>query len=132
MPVYRLGFLLVLLPLLARAADEEFVAYPPSVYAIAGVSLVDGSGAPARPCQTILIENETIRSIADCGSTALPETTTVIDGRGKTLLPGFVLMHEHMFYPTGNSNYTEMLSSFPWPAGSLPCALPAPRHPVPT
>jgi imidazolonepropionase-like amidohydrolase len=37
----------------------------------------------------------------------------VIDGTGKTLLPGFVMMHEHMFYPTGRRNYTEMLSSFP-------------------
>ena len=37
----------------------------------------------------------------------------IIDATGKTLLPGFVMMHEHMFYPTGHANYTEMLYSFP-------------------
>ena len=37
----------------------------------------------------------------------------IIDATGKTLLPGFVMMHEHMFYPTGQGNYTEMLRTFP-------------------
>jgi enamidase len=37
----------------------------------------------------------------------------VIDGRGKTLLPGFVMVHEHMFYPSPKGGeYEEYPYSF--------------------
>jgi enamidase len=42
-----------------------------------------------------------------------PKETTIVDARGKTLLPGFVMMHEHMFYPAGEFVYNELLFSFP-------------------
>src|SRR6185312_14752252 len=44
---------------------------------------------------------------------AVPKGATVIDARGKTLLPGFVMMHEHLFYAMGQRNYASMLYTFP-------------------
>ena len=43
----------------------------------------------------------------------MPEARQIIDARGKTLLPGFVMVHEHMFYPAGELVYNELLFSFP-------------------
>jgi enamidase len=37
----------------------------------------------------------------------------VIDAHGKTLLPGFVMLHEHLFYTTGRGYYASLLKTFP-------------------
>lgn len=95
------------------ANDDKFVKYQQDKIAFQGVTLVDGSGQPALANQTVLIQNGKIVNMGPSNSFDLAKDTYVIDGKGKTLLPGFVMMHEHMFYPTGKANYTEMLHSFP-------------------
>ena len=63
----------------------------------------------------------TARSSATAGSPSVgpsrrirvPAGATIIDGTGKTVLPGFVFMHEHMFYPSGGGHFAPMLGSFP-------------------
>lgn len=95
------------------ASDDKFVKYQQDKIAFQDVTLVDGSGQPALAHQTVLIQNGKVAKIAPNNNFNLTKDTYVIDGKGKTLLPGFVMMHEHMFYPTGKANYTEMLHSFP-------------------
>ncbi|MBX7221591.1 MAG: amidohydrolase family protein [Blastocatellia bacterium] len=95
------------------AQSTGFVAYPKGSLAITNVQVVDGTGAKARTNQTIVVEQGNIVFVGEKPDKPFPAGTTVIDGTGKTLIPGFVMLHEHMFYPTGQANYTEMLSSFP-------------------
>ncbi len=110
----------------AQAPKPDPLVYGQPVIVFTHVQLVDGTGRPARNDMTVVTLEGRISEIrADlgvaCGTAhgpiemvpALCPGATVIDGTGKTLIPGLVLMHEHMFYPTGNRNYTEMLSSFP-------------------
>ena len=89
------------------------VAYAEPVIAFAHVELVDGTGRSAQRNMTVIVTGGRITAVGPAASTPTPNDATTIDGRGKTLLPGFVMMHEHIFYPTGRGNYTEMLSSFP-------------------
>jgi enamidase len=65
------------------------------------------------PDMTVLVRDGRIAAVGRTGDVPTPPDAAVIDGRGKTLLPGFVMMHEHLFYPVGRRNYTEMLYSFP-------------------
>ncbi|MEO8101524.1 MAG: amidohydrolase family protein [Betaproteobacteria bacterium] len=81
--------------------------------ALTHVELIDGTGAGARMDQTLLIRDGRITAIGPAGSVAIPADTKVRDLTGHSVLPGFVMMHEHMFYPAGLGNYTEMLRSFP-------------------
>ena len=37
----------------------------------------------------------------------------VVDGAGHTLMPGLVMLHEHMFYPSGQTRYNTNQVSFP-------------------
>jgi imidazolonepropionase-like amidohydrolase len=78
-------------------ADAAFVAYPGPDLFFDHVQLVDGTGAAARRDVSVLVRNGRIAAIG--ANLAAPEGVTVIDGRGRTLLPGFVMVHEHMFYP---------------------------------
>ncbi len=93
------------------SGDAKFIAYNQPVIAITHAEIVDGTGGAPRYDQTLLIQNGRIAAIG--AKVSIPASATVIDGRGKTLLPGFVMVHEHLFYPTGQRNYGSFLYSFP-------------------
>ncbi|MEA3038647.1 MAG: hypothetical protein QOE79_1160 [Sphingomonadales bacterium] len=91
-------------------ADQAFVAYPGGDLLIEHVELVDGTGASPRADVSVLVRGGRIAAI---GNVPAPAGATVIDGRGKTLLPGFVMVHEHFFYPsTKGGEYEEYPYSF--------------------
>ena len=84
--------------------------------AIEHVTVIDGTGAVPRTNQTLLIDHDRIAAIGADGTVRLPEGTRAIDGRGKTVIPGLVGMHEHMFRPAsidGPFIANEMFVTFP-------------------
>ncbi|MFL6857280.1 MAG: amidohydrolase family protein [Allosphingosinicella sp.] len=89
-------------------ADKAFVAYPGGDILIDHVQLVDGTGAAPRRDVSVLVRGGRIAAI---GAVPAPAGATVIDGRGKTLLPGFVMVHEHFFYPSPKGGEYE---EYPW------------------
>jgi len=80
--------------------SQEMVAYDQKVIALTGAQVIDGTGAAPKLDQTLLIKDGRILALGDAASTPVPEGATVIDMAGKTLLPGFVMVHEHLFYPS--------------------------------
>lgn len=97
-----------------QEGDAAFVEFrAEQALAITDVAVVDGTGAPARAGQTVLVEQGRIRAVGPADTVRVPDGARRVDGRGKTVIPGLVLVHEHMFYPVGKRNYTEMLHSFP-------------------
>jgi imidazolonepropionase-like amidohydrolase len=64
--------------------------------ALRNVRIIDGTGAPARQNQTLIIEGGRIRAVGGTAETAIPEGTRTLDLDGRTVLPGFVMLHEHM------------------------------------
>ena len=103
----------------ASLADSvrEFVTVSAPVVALTHARLIDGTGAALRTDQTLIIANEKIRSIGDSATTPTPEGAQVLDLTGKTVIPGLVGMHDHMFYPSGGrvavAIYNEQGFSFP-------------------
>lgn len=95
------------------ADDSNFIQYQHEQIALKNVNLIDGTGSPLKRKQTVIISEGKIQMLGKTGKVIIPKNTVVIDAQGKTLIPGLVMMHEHMFYPTGKANYTEMLYSFP-------------------
>jgi imidazolonepropionase-like amidohydrolase len=105
-------------------AVRAYVSVDTPTVVIRNVRVIDGTGAAPRENQTVTITNGKIMSVipsAAPGPSARegrdPQSGYVIDGTGKSLLPGFVLVHEHMFYPpnvaTTTPTYTEHAYSFP-------------------
>jgi len=60
-------------------------------------SVWDGSGAPAFPAD-VLIEGARIKAIARAPHRLAPEGATVIEARGRTLMPGLVEGHAHISF----------------------------------
>ena len=99
-------------------AVKPYVAIDAPVVAITHVRVVDGTGGKAQDDQTVVLRDGRIASMLTGGKA--PEGANVVDGHGKTLIPGLVGMHDHMFYPAPAVNpaakdalYPEQGSSFP-------------------
>ncbi|MGC1304290.1 MAG: amidohydrolase family protein [Caulobacteraceae bacterium] len=94
-------------------ADAAFVAYAQPRIAFVHVELVDGTGGPAKRDMTVLVDHGRIAAVGPSARLKPTADATVIDGAGKTLLPGFVMVHEHMFYPSPRpGEYGEFPYSF--------------------
>jgi hypothetical protein len=59
------------------------------VIAITHVTLIDGTGAPARTDQSIVIREGKIEAVGANEKVTLPAGAKVIDGTGHTLIPGW-------------------------------------------
>ena len=79
--------------LLATLSTCALAAAPPNLPSavITNVSIVDGTGAPARS-GSVRIQDD---RIVDVGDVTPGQTEVVIDGGGKTLAPGFIDTHSH-------------------------------------
>jgi imidazolonepropionase-like amidohydrolase len=75
---------------------RRFISVDSPVVAITNVTVIDGTGAAARSGQTVVIRDGRIAAVGP--QVPVPATALVIDGRGKTLIPGMVGMHDHLFY----------------------------------
>lgn len=67
--------------------------------ALTGLQLIDGSGAPARQDQTILIEDGRILAVGDRGGVTIPDGFEVVALDGRTAMPGIVGLHNHLHHP---------------------------------
>ncbi|MCU1263807.1 MAG: amidohydrolase [Acidobacteria bacterium] len=62
---------------------------------ISGATLIDGRGGAPVPDSVVLIEGDRIMAVGPRDSFAIPRGATVVDARGKYLLPGLWDMHSH-------------------------------------
>lgn len=85
--------------LLAEAAKKDAPALmtrPAGPVAITNVSLFDASTRSMKRGMTVVIEGQRIAMVAPTAAATIPAGATLIDGSGKTLLPGLWDMHVHL------------------------------------
>jgi imidazolonepropionase-like amidohydrolase len=81
-------------PALSLAALFQLVA-------ITHVTAIDVERGTARPDLTVLVDGSRITAIGPAATTPTPSTASIIDARGKYLIPGLWDMHVHTAVPTG-------------------------------
>jgi len=74
-----------------------YVATDAPVIALTHVQVIDGTGAPPQRDRTVLIQGGRIAAITPASATP-PAGAKVMDLTGRTVFPGLVGMHDHMFY----------------------------------
>jgi imidazolonepropionase-like amidohydrolase len=99
----------VLVASCAGTGIRQFLAFEAPAVALTHVRVIDGTGRPARENQTVIIESERIAAVGPSGSVGVPAGARVLDLRGRTVLPGLVGMHDHLFYEMGQ--HVSVLSS---------------------
>ena len=74
--------------------------------------MIDGTGAAPREDQTIVVRDGNIADVGSAASIAVPPGATTVDLSGKSVIPGLVMMHEHLYYTTGPGVYGQLGASF--------------------
>ena len=94
------------------AVVRQYIRTDSSLIVLTHVRVIDGTGAPARENQTLVIRDGTITGLGNDASVAVPAGALVMDLTGKSVIPGLVQVHEHLFYPTGPGIYANLAESF--------------------
>ncbi len=66
-----------------------------NAFAIAGATLIDGTGAPAVPDAVVVVRDGRIAAAGPRSAVAIPKGMRVVDGAGASVLPGLWEMHAH-------------------------------------
>ncbi|MDQ6611167.1 MAG: amidohydrolase, partial [Gemmatimonadota bacterium] len=93
-------------------AVRSYVKVDTTIVALTNVRVIDGTGAAPRENQTIIVSEGKISAVGPTSSIAVPAGAQVISLNGKTVIPGLVMVHEHLFYPTGPGVYGNFAESF--------------------
>ena len=72
---------------------QRFVSVDAPIVALTHAHLVDGTGAPARSDQTIIIRGSRIEAVGPSSTTTVPAGALAIDLTGHTVMPGQVGLH---------------------------------------
>jgi len=91
---------------------RPYVAIDTPTFALTHVRVIDGTGAAPKADQTVVVENGRITAIGDANQVRVPAGAQTLDLTGKSIIPGLVMVHEHLFYPTGPGAYAYLDESF--------------------
>ncbi len=61
-----------------------------------GARLIDGTGRPPLSAAVLVIEGNIIRSVGKKGSVPYPKDASVVDLRGKVIIPALINLHGHL------------------------------------
>lgn len=87
----------------AAATPRDYVKISGPLLVLAHARVIDGTGSPARDNQTLIIRDGRIAAVGAASAVPLPsgeEKPDIIDLTGRTVFPGLVMVHEHLYYPT--------------------------------
>ena len=80
----------------ANQPSSAFIVESAPVIALTHARVIDGTASPARDDQTLILANGMIDDVGP-SSIQIPASARVIDLSGKTVFPGLVMLHEHLF-----------------------------------
>jgi len=87
----------------------KYVAVSEPRVALRHVRVIDGTGAPPAEDQVVLITDGRIASVGRDSDTRIPKGVKILDLNGRTVIPGLVMMHEHLVYPSDRSADAERM-----------------------
>ena len=90
---------------------KKYIDYNDPVTVFKNALLIDGKGNPAKPHQTVIIRNGKIDWIGDDAKALVPRDGKIIDLNGKALMPGLVMLHEHLYISAFNGSFLPQCST---------------------
>lgn len=111
--VYLLCCLFLIMASTEAQRKSKFVAFNQSDICLQNARVIDVVKGTVLENYSVIISNGKITSMGQTGYLAVPKNIRVIDVAGKTIMPGLVMLHEHMNYNTGAAVWQFQPVSFP-------------------
>jgi imidazolonepropionase-like amidohydrolase len=95
---------------------RQYISVMADTIALTDVKIIDGTGNPSKNHQAIIIIKGKIARVGAMQDIAIPKNASLINGSGKTIIPGLVMLHEHLYYTMMLGEYfnvAEMPYTFP-------------------
>jgi imidazolonepropionase-like amidohydrolase len=89
----------------------EYVIVAEPTFALTNVRVVDGTGAPPRNVQTVVVVDGRIRDVGPTGSVSVPAGAEILELSGHTVIPGIIGMHDHTDYAGARGRLTLSFSA---------------------
>ncbi len=99
----------------SELSDEvrEYVEVEAPTVLLRGVRVIDGTGAPVREDQAVLIREGRIAAVGPAAEVGAPPDARVLDLEGHTVIPGMVGLHDHLFYTAVGGRRAQLNFSAP-------------------
>lgn len=100
-PIPFISFLLASTLIIAQELGpgvSRFVDIPAGPVALTNATIIDGTGSGIMHNMTLIIRDRLIEEIVPADQAVIPEDSEHLDCTGKTIIPGLVMLHEHLFY----------------------------------
>lgn len=92
---------------------RSFVTVDAPVVVLRHVRVIDGTGSPPVSNQSIVISNGTITYVGDSARAPAVSNARVLELAGHTVVPGFVGLHDHLYYTPLGEPPSTVSESFP-------------------
>lgn len=92
---------------------RTYVSVDAPVIALTRVKLIDGTGAPAKDDQTVVIDNGRITAVGRSSDVRVPAGARVLDLSGHTLIPGIIGLHDHLYYTAAGGRSAQLTFTGP-------------------
>ncbi|CAG4988411.1 Adenine deaminase [Dyadobacter sp. CECT 9275] len=76
--------------------NEKEIKLGLKIIAITGATVIDGNGGQPIANGCVIVENGKIREVGKNGEVSIPAGAEIVDGKGMSLLPGFIDSHFHL------------------------------------
>lgn len=93
----------------AQQPPSVFIVESAPLIALTHARVIDGTGARVQDEQTLILANGSIADVGPMASVTVPQGARVIDLSGKTIFPGLVMLHEHLFTNSPDSTPSKRL-----------------------
>lgn len=87
---------------------RKYVAFDTSVVALTHVLVLDGTGAAPATDRTVIVRDGRIAEVGPAGQVTIPDGVRTMDLSGRTVIPGLVGLHDHLFYTAAGGRAVQM------------------------
>ncbi|HZH00049.1 MAG TPA: amidohydrolase family protein [Flavisolibacter sp.] len=109
-----IGLLYSVISLTSNAqTNDDFLVYQQKELLLQNARIIDVEKGVVLEGYSLQLSNGKISGIRKTGKEQIADSITVIDMTGKTILPGLVMLHEHMMYFSGQAVWNAHPVSFP-------------------
>jgi imidazolonepropionase-like amidohydrolase len=98
---------------LAQTPMREYMTEDSGYFVLTGANVIDGTGSDERKAQAIVVRDGKIAWIGNSSAMPAQPGAKVIDLHGSTVIPGLVMLHEHLFTTGAGNQLVEQSVTFP-------------------